>query len=112
MAARLALACAHAGLNVVLVDADLRRAGTSDRFGLRDQPGLGVVLAESRPVDSALVEWQLPESAVGRLRVLPAGPPASQPGRARQLRGDGASCCHHSSRTLTWSLSTRQPRSR
>lgn len=79
VAGRLAIAAAHAGLDVVLIDADLRRAGTTDKFGLRDQPGLGTVLAERRPVETVLVDWPLHEGDLGRLRVLPAGPPPPNP---------------------------------
>ena len=78
-ASRLALAAAHAGLDVILVDADLRRGGTSDKFGLANQPGLGTVLAERRPVHTALVDRQLRESGTGRLRILAAGPPPPNP---------------------------------
>lgn len=79
VAGRLALAAAHAGLDVVLVDADMRRAGSTDHFGLRNRPGLGIVLAERRPVESALVDWPLREGDRGRLRILPAGPPPPNP---------------------------------
>jgi tyrosine-protein kinase len=76
---RLALAAAHAGLDVILVDADLRRAGATEQFGLRDRPGLGITLAERRPLDTVLVDWPLREGDPGRLRVLPAGPPPPNP---------------------------------
>ena len=79
VAARLAIAAARAGLNVILVDADLRRSGTTDRFGLRDRPGLATVLVDSRPVETALTDWAIPESAAGRLRILAAGPPPPNP---------------------------------
>ena len=76
---RLALAAAQAGLDVVLVDADLRRAGTTHLFGLRDRAGLGIILAERRPVETVLVDWPLRESDAGRLRLLPAGHPPPNP---------------------------------
>ncbi len=45
VAVRLALASAHAGLDVVLVDADLRRAGATAKLGIKTQgrtrPGSG-----------------------------------------------------------------------
>jgi capsular exopolysaccharide synthesis family protein len=79
VAVRLALACARAGLDVVLVDADLRRAGATSKLGLKPNIGLGLVLAEERPVNSALVEWPMGPSDTGRLRVLPAGPTPPNP---------------------------------
>jgi capsular exopolysaccharide synthesis family protein len=79
VASRLALASAQAGLNVILVDADLRRAGASEKFGLRGQTGLGAVLADLRPAEAAMVDWPLREEGAGRLRILPAGPPPPNP---------------------------------
>jgi capsular exopolysaccharide synthesis family protein len=79
VAVRLALASAIAGLDVVLVDADLRRGGATVKLGLRPRVGLGLVLAEQRPVESALIEWTLSEEAAGRLRVLGAGEPPPNP---------------------------------
>lgn len=76
---RLALASARAGLDVVLVDADLRRAGATAKLGLRPTVGLGLVLAEQRPVVSALQEWPLGPDETGRLRILPAGDPPPNP---------------------------------
>ncbi len=75
VATGLALAAARANLDVILVDADLRRAGTSQRFGLRESPGLSSVIAESRPAETVLTEWPLRKDDLGRLRILPAGPP-------------------------------------
>ena len=79
VAVRLSLAAARAGLDVVLVDADLRRAGSTEKLGLQPTVGLGLVLAERRPVESALVDWPLAQSDVGRLRVLGAGSPPPNP---------------------------------
>jgi capsular exopolysaccharide synthesis family protein len=79
VAVRLALAAAHAGLDVVLVDADMRRAGATEKLGVNTQVGLGLALAEQRPVESVLITWPLPSDAAGRLRVLPAGPPPPNP---------------------------------
>jgi len=79
VASRLALASAHAGLDVILVDADLRRAGTTQRFGLSGKPGLGTALVDARPVETAMVDWPLSQSGAGRLRILPAGPPPPNP---------------------------------
>jgi capsular exopolysaccharide synthesis family protein len=79
VAVRLALACAHAGLDVVLVDADLRRAGSTAKLGLQPKLGLGIVLAEQRPVETALIDWPLGPDDTGRLRVLAAGSPPPNP---------------------------------
>ncbi|HEX3616115.1 MAG TPA: polysaccharide biosynthesis tyrosine autokinase [Solirubrobacteraceae bacterium] len=79
VAVRLALASASAGLDVVLVDADLRRAGATTKLGLKPRHGLGLVLAEQRPVESAMLEWPLRPEDTGRLRVLAAGPPPPNP---------------------------------
>lgn len=79
VAVRLALASARAGLDVVLVDADLRRAGATAKLGIKTTVGLGLVLAEQRPVESALTDWPLGGDDTGRLRVLPAGPPPPNP---------------------------------
>ena len=79
VAVRLALASAHAGLDVVLVDADLRRGGATAKLGIKTNVGLGLVLAEQRPVESALTDWPLGRDDIGRLRVLAAGPPPPNP---------------------------------
>lgn len=81
VATRLAMATASAGLNVVLVDADLRRAQVSARLGLRPDGGLGAVLAGRHALHETLVDYQLDMhvQAGGRLRVLPAGPPPPNP---------------------------------
>ncbi|HEX3801322.1 MAG TPA: polysaccharide biosynthesis tyrosine autokinase [Solirubrobacteraceae bacterium] len=79
VAVRLALACANAGLDVVLVDADLRRGGSTAKLGLQPKVGLGLVLAEQRPVETALVDWSLGPDDTGRLRVLAAGSPPPNP---------------------------------
>jgi capsular exopolysaccharide synthesis family protein len=79
VAVRLALASARAGMDVVLVDADLRRAGATEKLGLQPEIGLALVLAEQRPVESGLIDWPLGPDAAGRLRVLAAGSPPPNP---------------------------------
>jgi capsular exopolysaccharide synthesis family protein len=79
VAVRLALASARAGLDVVLIDADLRRGGATSKLGLKVNVGLGLVLAEQRPVDTALIDWPLAQDDAGRLRVLGAGDPPPNP---------------------------------
>lgn len=75
VAARLALVAAQAGLDVVLVDADLRRAGATNKFAIQAQAGLGAVLSDQRTIDEVTVNWPLTGEEVGRLRIIPAGPP-------------------------------------
>jgi capsular exopolysaccharide synthesis family protein len=90
VAVRLALASARAGLNVILVDADLRRAGATVKLGLEPGIGLGLVLAERRPVETALIEWPMAEHEPGRLRVVAAGSPPPNPAAlisSPQMRG-------------------------
>lgn len=90
VAVRLALASARAGLNVILVDADLRRAGATAKFGLNPEVGLALVLAERRPVETALIDWPLGESEPGRLRIVGAGSPPPNPAAlisSPQMRG-------------------------
>lgn len=79
IAVHLATAAARAGSRVILVDADLRRAGVTQKMGLDSSTGLADVLSNQREVDDALVEVPLSEDAVGQLRVLPAGPHPPNP---------------------------------
>lgn len=80
VATRLALTIAGAGLDVILVDADLRRAQVSARLGIHSQTGLGSVVAGATSLQDALVEYPLNDQhATGQLRVLPAGPPPPNP---------------------------------
>jgi len=79
VATRLALAAARAGQNVILIDADLRRAQVSSRLGITRQLGLGAVLAGERPLSESLVEYEINDPGSGSLRILPAGPPPPNP---------------------------------
>jgi capsular exopolysaccharide synthesis family protein len=79
VATRLGLAAAQAGLNVVLVDADLRRAQVSAKLGVHRERGLGSVLAGALPLAEALVEYEPSTAAAGRLLILPAGHPPPNP---------------------------------
>jgi capsular exopolysaccharide synthesis family protein len=79
VATRLALTSASAGLNVVLLDADLRRAQVGGRLGIRAEEGLGAVIAGSRSLREVAVDVPLDSPQTGRLRVIPAGPPPPNP---------------------------------
>jgi capsular exopolysaccharide synthesis family protein len=79
VATRLAIAAAQAGLDVALVDADLRRAQVSAKMGVHTQHGLGSVLAGDLPLSEVLVEQDRQNSADGRLVILPAGYPPPNP---------------------------------
>jgi polysaccharide biosynthesis transport protein len=73
VATRLALASARAGLRVILVDADLRRAQVGTRLGIKAHDGFGAVIAGARNLSDVLVDYPLDEPGAGQLRVLPAG---------------------------------------
>jgi tyrosine-protein kinase len=79
VATRLALATAGAGMNVVLIDADLRRAQVSARLGIQADGGLGAVIAGARVLADVVTEYPLEGAGTGRLRVIPAGHPPPNP---------------------------------
>lgn len=87
IATRLALTVANAGLNVILVDGDLRRAQVSSRLGIRPEAGLGAAIVGSRTVNEVLVDYPLDSPVAGSLRVLPAGPLPPNP--AALMSSDG-----------------------
>jgi capsular exopolysaccharide synthesis family protein len=76
---RLAIAACRAGHDVVLVDADLRRAQVSNRLGISNVIGLGAVLARTESLGDAVRDYPINDVGAGRLRVLPAGPPPPNP---------------------------------
>jgi capsular exopolysaccharide synthesis family protein len=69
----LSRAYAHAGSDVVLVDADLRRPTVASRTGLAAEPGLSDVLTGKAELVDALYEDESTSRFSGSLRVLPAG---------------------------------------
>lgn len=79
VAVRLALSAARAGLSVVLVDADLRRAQVAKRLGIEAHDGLAAVLAGDRSIDEVLVHYPVDEPGAGQLMVAPVGTPAANP---------------------------------
>jgi capsular exopolysaccharide synthesis family protein len=79
IATRLSIAMARAGMSVILVDADLRRAQVSAKLGIQQDAGLGSVIAREHTLADAVVNYPVPDAAGGRLTVLPAGPPPPNP---------------------------------
>ena len=68
LTANLAVALASAGLQVIAVDADLRRGRLSQLFGMDSKVGLSSVIAGDTSVADALQQWH------PNLRVLATGP--------------------------------------
>jgi capsular exopolysaccharide synthesis family protein len=75
VAANLAVAAARVGLRVVLLDADLRKPGVSEEFGLGDAPGLSDLLADRGQVEDYLLDFGVPG-----LHILAAGSIPPNPG--------------------------------
>jgi capsular exopolysaccharide synthesis family protein len=71
--ANLAVALAEGGRQVIVIDADLRRPGLHELFGVPASDGLAVLLGADRG------ELPLFETAAPGVRVLPAGPTPSNP---------------------------------
>ena len=68
VASNLAVAAARFGLRVILVDADVRRPGVAQSFGLGDPPGLSDLLADNGSLNSYLLNV-----GTDGLQVLPGG---------------------------------------
>jgi succinoglycan biosynthesis transport protein ExoP len=80
IAIRLALSAARAGLRVVLVDADLRRAQIAPRLGIEAKRGLSAVLTDGGSTSGGvLFRYPIDEPGARALTVLPAGLPAANP---------------------------------
>jgi capsular exopolysaccharide synthesis family protein len=91
-AANLAIACARAGRDVLLVDCDLRTPQLHQFFGIDARPGLTDVTLGRAELDAALARVQLPatneslapmsehHAARGGLTILPAGVVPPDPG--------------------------------
>jgi polysaccharide biosynthesis transport protein len=91
-AANLAIACARAGRDVLLVDCDLRTPQLHQFFGIGARPGLTDVTLGWAELDDALARVQLPatneslapasepHAARGGLTILPAGVVPPDPG--------------------------------
>lgn len=74
VASNLATALAHAGDNVILVDADLRRPALSKIFGTGDRPGLSDLLAGRASLEEVAVATDVPG-----LRLVTAGEVGTRP---------------------------------
>ena len=70
VAIQLAVACARAGDDVILIDADLRRQQIADRLDLPGNSGLASALAGRATLDEVLVPFELTTPGAGRLRVI------------------------------------------
>jgi succinoglycan biosynthesis transport protein ExoP len=81
VAANLAVALAQSGLHVVLVDADLRRPRAHQLFGLDNEVGLTEVIGAGHELSLPL---PLVPTGVGRLTLLRAGRPVTDPGAVLQ----------------------------
>jgi len=75
-AANLAVAAAHAGRKVLLVDADLPRPRLYTAFGLDNDPGLSQLLREQGGMDAEVLQRFCRPTRVANLSVLCAGSPA------------------------------------
>jgi tyrosine-protein kinase len=84
----LAIALALAGRHVIAADLDLRQPSLSGLLGVRSSPGVSDVASGAVALDDALVAAALEiegskngrQAHAGRLDVLPAGAPTSDPG--------------------------------
>ena len=76
---QLARSLARAGGDVILLDADLRRATVAKRLDIPPRPGLGAVLIGKMSTEEALVSEPASNGRGGSLRILPAGPPPPNP---------------------------------
>jgi polysaccharide biosynthesis transport protein len=75
IAANLAVAFAQAGYRIALIDADLRKPGLADIFGLAPAPGLTDVLTGPVPLSAVMQRWQEGTS----LSLLASGPLPNNP---------------------------------
>jgi polysaccharide biosynthesis transport protein len=73
--ANLGIAFAQAGYRVALIDADLRKPGLADIFGLARAPGLTDVLTGDMPLSTVMQRWQDGTS----LSLLASGPLPKNP---------------------------------
>jgi capsular exopolysaccharide synthesis family protein len=80
VAVGLAVATAHAGLRVILVDADLRRPQVTERLHTEKPPaGLADVLAGNAELDDVLVDSGIEVPEGGTLSLVPSGEPPPNP---------------------------------
>jgi len=77
----LAVACAQSGKRTLLIDADLRRPGSTNLFEMRSRGGLSNVLRGGEPVAESLLA-NVQSVGVEKLDFLPSGP---RPGNPAEL---------------------------
>ncbi len=75
-----AIAFAHVGRRVLLLDSDMRHPRLHDLFGVAKSPGLSEVLSSGQPLEAVI----RPHASVQNLSLLPAG---SKPGMPAELLG-------------------------
>lgn len=73
-AVNLALALAETGVDVVVVDGDLRRPQLASCLGVAGEPGVSTVLTGAATVDEALQETDFPRVSVMASGAVPANP--------------------------------------
>jgi non-specific protein-tyrosine kinase len=76
-AVNLALLAASHGLNVLLIDGDLRRGGVGKALGVRSTPGFAEML-QRRTEDGEAIRTVQGGDGDGRLDVVPAGAPSHE----------------------------------
>jgi capsular exopolysaccharide synthesis family protein len=82
LAAQLAARCGNAGMNTLLIDADLRRTGLCSLLDVAEGPGLSDALLHDEPLPTELV---IPVQG-GTFHLLPAGTPVRDTSRVLQNR--------------------------
>jgi capsular exopolysaccharide synthesis family protein len=79
VAANLAVAMAHAGQRVILVDADMRRPSQHKLFHLANNAGFSSLMIADDPLAPATIERHLQAGPIETLRVLTCGPIPTNP---------------------------------
>jgi len=79
VAANLAVAMAHAGQRVILVDADMRRPSQHKLFHLANNAGFSSLMITDDPLAPATIERHLQAGPIETLRILTCGPIPTNP---------------------------------
>lgn len=88
VAANLAIAFAHAGQQVILIDGDLRRPSLHQKFKINKTFGLSNLLIADNPTDPAVITQHLQAGPIPNLRILASG--ALPPNPAELLSAEWA----------------------